>query len=122
WYVRDLKSANGSYINGDVIEEAEISDGDTLRLGTVNFEFRGGPDLSRVALPRSSASYRNERSTPIRSTHAVGEHFRVHEGTPAPLISSNDSAGGNTAALYRRVRELERRNQRYAWENRRLRE
>lgn len=122
WRVRDLTSANGSYINGERIEDAEIRDGDTLRLGTLHFEFRGGPDSTRVPMPRNTATFRNERSTPIRSLHAVGEHFRVHEGTPAPLVSSQDGPNGNTAALYRRVRELERRNQRYAWENRRLRE
>lgn len=40
WFVRDLKSTNGTFINGvRVLEETEIKPGDTLRLGRMEFVF-----------------------------------------------------------------------------------
>jgi pSer/pThr/pTyr-binding forkhead associated (FHA) protein len=49
--VRDLKSANGTFINGQRIEgQARVLDGDTLQVGTLVFSFRIAP-LSNPEMP-----------------------------------------------------------------------
>ncbi|HKB38970.1 MAG TPA: FHA domain-containing protein [Gemmataceae bacterium] len=37
WYVRDLKSLNGTYVNEQSIEHTPIFHGDTLRIGSFTF-------------------------------------------------------------------------------------
>jgi hypothetical protein len=48
--VRDLGSTNGTFVNGRPITESEISDGDVLTLGTVDFAVHDAP--GRVSIPR----------------------------------------------------------------------
>src|SRR2546423_11978115 len=57
--IRDVGSANGIYLNGERIEEAELFDGDVLRLGQTSIRIdvvggrarvRGGLPLRTVAL------------------------------------------------------------------------
>lgn len=49
--VRDLRSANGTFVNGRRVEgEVRVSDGDTLRVGTLVFTFRITPSVADVPL------------------------------------------------------------------------
>lgn len=123
WFVRDLESANGTYLNGDRIGESPISDTDTVRCGRLHFEFRRGPETSRIAITRDNAAFRHDRSTPVHNSHAIGEHFRVHEPASEPNYISQESRKiGNHSAVLQRVRELEQQLQSVERENRRLRE
>lgn len=51
--VRDLKSRNGTFVNHESIEEAEIKAGDTLRIGPIYFivQIDGVPDNFDEFLP-----------------------------------------------------------------------
>src|SRR5438067_175163 len=51
--IRDLGSANGIYLNGERIEEAELYDGDVLRLGqtSIRIDVVGGQARSQEGLP-----------------------------------------------------------------------
>ncbi|MEP5567315.1 MAG: FHA domain-containing protein [Halioglobus sp.] len=40
WHVEDLKSTNGTSINGKKVEQGTLNDGDTLRLGKVDLLFK----------------------------------------------------------------------------------
>ena len=40
--VMDISSKNGTYINGVQVKEARLEDGDTIWIGTVEFEYRCG--------------------------------------------------------------------------------
>ena len=40
--VRDRGSLNGTYVNGTVVDEAELRDGDRLQIGTFQLTFRRG--------------------------------------------------------------------------------
>ncbi len=40
WWVRDAESRNGTYVNGQKVEEAQLADGNELRVGSTVFEFQ----------------------------------------------------------------------------------
>lgn len=42
WILRDLNSANGTWLNGQPCETAAVRDGDLLRVGSARFVFRSG--------------------------------------------------------------------------------
>lgn len=44
--VRDEKSLNGTYLNGVCVDEAVLSDGDVLQIGTFQMVYHGGSDAS----------------------------------------------------------------------------
>src|SRR4051794_17605513 len=39
WFVRDAESRNGTYVNGQKMDEAMVADGHTLRVGSTEFAF-----------------------------------------------------------------------------------
>lgn len=43
WWLRDSSSRNGSYVNGQKIDEARLVDGSVLRVGTTEFNFYISP-------------------------------------------------------------------------------
>jgi HD-GYP domain-containing protein (c-di-GMP phosphodiesterase class II) len=49
WWLRDLDSANGTYLNGKRIERAALADGDVICAGEVTFRFRLGAGAPRQA-------------------------------------------------------------------------
>ena len=53
--LKDAQSGNGSFVNGVVVKESELYDGDVIRLGGTEMEFRtqGAPRLRGVAVARS---------------------------------------------------------------------
>ncbi len=50
WTVRDLGSRNGTWLEGRRVEEAVLTGGDTIRIGTTELEFRTA-DITRPAAP-----------------------------------------------------------------------
>jgi len=40
WYLKDLGSAGGTYLNGTPVNVASLNNGDRIRIGTVEMEFR----------------------------------------------------------------------------------
>ncbi|MEO7795607.1 MAG: FHA domain-containing protein, partial [Thermoanaerobaculia bacterium] len=42
WMLEDLKTENGTWVNGDRIEKRRLADGDRVNIGTVRFMFRIG--------------------------------------------------------------------------------
>ena len=53
WLVRDLGSTNGTYVNGDIIQERKLDHGDRLTIGPLTFviEFQGMPPISDQRIP-----------------------------------------------------------------------
>jgi EAL domain-containing protein (putative c-di-GMP-specific phosphodiesterase class I) len=44
WRIRDLKSTNGTFVNGERIEESPLEDGDTVKVADVEFIFHALAD------------------------------------------------------------------------------
>ena len=51
WFVEDLHSVNGTFINDIAIKRGRLRDGDFLRLGTAIFKFLALPNLPRPRPP-----------------------------------------------------------------------
>ncbi len=48
WWIRDLSSTNGTFVNGERVESARLRDGDQIGVGGPPLlEYRGGPGRSR---------------------------------------------------------------------------
>ena len=48
YFVNDLASTNGTWVNGARVERCRLSPGDRVRIGAVEFEFRCTPDRRRM--------------------------------------------------------------------------
>lgn len=108
-YVRDLGSANGTYLNGEKINEARVRRGDELRFDTLRFGVIGpsSEDLDKTSVrPMSAIKVKPDAAKPAqpatraaRSTHAQrpaaadpGRGSQTSE--PSPVATGNDAAGG----------------------------
>lgn len=65
-YIRDLASRSRVYINGDQVREADLQDGDLIKIGSFTFKFVAGPP-SRVA----------ERTAPPAELDVTGGQFPI---------------------------------------------
>lgn len=51
FYIKDLKSRNGTFVNGERIDVAKIKPGDEIRVGSVVFSFEaGGENKTEMSL------------------------------------------------------------------------
>jgi pSer/pThr/pTyr-binding forkhead associated (FHA) protein len=53
WRIRDLKSRNGTKVNGEVVTSAEVREGDRVHAGSTDFIVRIEGDLPDPSRPRS---------------------------------------------------------------------
>jgi pSer/pThr/pTyr-binding forkhead associated (FHA) protein len=60
YWLKDLNSTNGTYINGVLVTDAELKDGDTIQLGSVVVAFAGGcrKRWPTFAIRKSSVSFK----------------------------------------------------------------
>jgi pSer/pThr/pTyr-binding forkhead associated (FHA) protein len=77
-FIRDLNSTNGSFINGNKIEEAQLKPGQTLRLGQVELklEVEGAP----ASAPAASTPAPAKR--PVESTMVMTRGVSLEELEP----------------------------------------
>jgi len=79
WRVEDLKSRNGTHVNGARVESHVLDDGDILRIGRTQIAFHRG------ALPRDEASFPNPLNRPADPFEALaGTVFAFELGDAAP--------------------------------------
>ena len=48
YFISDLSSTNGTWVNDKQIERCQLTPGDRVRIGAVEFEFRCTPDRRRM--------------------------------------------------------------------------
>ena len=105
WSVRDLGSANGTYVEDKLIEEAtQIRDGERVRFGHIAFYFIA--DITRLPAPRvgrtATATIRpsSEQQLPAPSPTAVGtadigdEEEHTDVGLPTMSFKMHEPTGG----------------------------
>lgn len=52
WRIRDLKSRNGTKLNGEVVATAELREGDRVHAGSTDFVVKIRPESSKSAYPK----------------------------------------------------------------------
>ncbi len=79
WWVKDLQSSNGTLLNGRLIEEAALNEGDLLEIGESRFRFSLSDevDTGRVSVPRAVAVDMSELEEPapgvsVRKATVIG--------------------------------------------------
>ena len=67
WKIRDVESRNGTYVNGQKIDEAVIDEGHNIRVGSVEFEFHlaDNPPTLVNSLTDSSFTQTIVRDAPV---------------------------------------------------------
>jgi len=73
WHVRDLDSANKTFLNGKAVESAEVKEGDTLRLGD---------DGPTIRILRFEGVSHDEDD--LQETRVVAPKKELHEAGPPP--------------------------------------
>jgi len=110
YFLKDLKSTNGTLVNGQVIKELQLGDGDQLKLGDVTaiFRLQGGQapvpasavpaPIPAPAPPLPTASDLEKADTTILSSKAKTSLMRrpptpvVEVNAPAPLPPKKKSS------------------------------
>ena len=81
--VRDLKSRNGTFVNHESIEEAEIKAGNTLRIGPIHFivQIDGVPDnFDEFLLPTAEQPAERQATAPSQDETQEADFDDIIEG------------------------------------------
>ena len=94
--VKDLGSTNGTFVNGEEIEEATLNDGDLLAIAEVEFTFvSGGPDEVRESATQvmqpSAASPAAHHDGVWETILALRKHMKSSRSTPCGYYFSRSS-------------------------------
>ncbi|HYC77700.1 MAG TPA: FHA domain-containing protein [Planctomycetota bacterium] len=82
WFVRDLGSSNGTFVDGERVKEAELASGQVVRFGVVEARFCvGRPKDFSPPVPTETAK---TEAFPVDASPDFGDAaFSLHEGAPA---------------------------------------
>ncbi|TQV68271.1 FHA domain-containing protein [Exilibacterium tricleocarpae] len=80
-HIRDLASANGTYINDNRIQEGVAGDGDRLRLDVYSFRIVG-PDTDGAKTRVRTASGQPSRSSAMPKTPAAAKQWKTRSTSP----------------------------------------
>jgi len=93
--LRDLGSRNGTYVNGERVEEAEVKPGDCIQVGPMTFGLQVDGSPEKIGVPKSVKLHANDSPATERS------------GTFAGLAELDVSEGKNATEL---LNDFETRN------------
>ena len=85
WFVRDASSRNGTFVNGQKIDEAQLAEGSILRVGSTEFTFRQSPtrpvDTSRIDITQTIVRDRivEKYDTGALSLRILTEPEKIHD-------------------------------------------
>jgi CheY-like chemotaxis protein len=65
--VRDMRSTNGTFINGVMVSEGVVAAGETFRLGEVELKFDKTPALPKISISAPGATSKNPLPSPATS-------------------------------------------------------
>ncbi len=84
WSVRDLGSSNGTYLNGERILERPLKDGDRLRLGQSELEFKEGAAPVEAAPARTAGNEPAGRHGGLTDDTAIWNVIELSVGAGSP--------------------------------------
>lgn len=64
FYIKDIGSKNGTYVNNKLVSEARLQDGDRISLGTIVIIFRNPKEVDFAAINKAKAVRRFVPATP----------------------------------------------------------
>ena len=85
WFVRDAGSRNGTFVNGQKIDEAQLGEGNILRVGSTEFVFRQSAhrpiDTSRIDMTQTIIRDRivEKYDTGPLALPSLTEHEKIHD-------------------------------------------
>lgn len=74
WWIRDSGSTNGTFVNGQKVDEAQLAPGNILRVGPAEFEFQGndpGPGESVGKEERATQTIVRQFSVSVQDTNHI---------------------------------------------------
>ncbi len=98
WFVTDLGSRNGVYVNGSRIEKQGLEDGDQITVGTVEMVCgltRGSPSNAHIELEEDYPEESIARSIPIDQ---IAAHLNSDTGRYATPFPGGPASSGQTSA------------------------
>jgi pSer/pThr/pTyr-binding forkhead associated (FHA) protein len=99
--LRDLKSNNGTFVNGRRIENYNLNDGDEISIGkfTISFNGKGNVQLPEITNPQSNDGEQSEAVPPPGMPGAGGDKGAA----PAGGEAGKDDFGGMTMQMDQRA-------------------
>ena len=70
--LRDLNSSNGTYVNGEIINEVILKPGDTVQCGTVHMKFEPGVKRPKLNAPDASTRTSKEPMGQLKTQASTG--------------------------------------------------
>jgi hypothetical protein len=81
-YIEDLRSTNGTYINGKMVKRQKLNDGDVIAIGNFRIQYLATSERSSGFSPETRAMEFDEDDDAPRVVHAI---FQVLNGSSAGL-------------------------------------
>ena len=120
YFVRDLGSTNGTWVNGKQVERCQLKPGDRIRIGAVEFEFRSSPDRRRMEadfiaqVPAGAKEIKQDIKVENSSLMGLSkdaesiENYRRIQRDLATIYQVGNllSAESNVADLYNRILDV----------------
>jgi HD-GYP domain-containing protein (c-di-GMP phosphodiesterase class II) len=120
YFVSDLSSTNGTWVNNQQIERCQLKPGDRLRVGVVEFEFRCTPERRRMKadfiaqIPEQTREIKQDIEVEdsnlmglSRDAESIENYRRVQRDLAAIYqIGNLLSAESDLAALYNRILDV----------------
>lgn len=86
FFALDLNSKNGTFVNGERVEKAELRDGDVVTVGTTTFRFV--VEAADLAPAASGATFRDESQVEVGGKRAAGEKALIFTGAPTKGVDT----------------------------------
>lgn len=105
WVLSDLKSSNGTYVNGEKINQTTLRDGDRITLGRANVTFRtANPDV--MMLPDEKEASSGIRLVPDEEDSSIILSTQLSEKTPFKSNAVEKTATDHLDKLNQRLLAL----------------
>lgn len=95
YVLRDLKSNNGTFVNGKRIESYNLNDGDEISIGKFTISFQGKPNIALPEPELPGARDTSDGEEPAAPANGGGEKAAA----PAASDSGKDDFGGMTMQM-----------------------